>query len=185
MSAFDKRYWLEILNPKDIIKTTTQTIVGTVLIGSFFMVASDYIFPAPNIHGRWEFTTMPTDAMSPKHSIMQLTYTIRIFQEGNKFRGIGEKIKAEIPKNNNGITPLIEHYNGRSRVKIDIEGYIENNYFAQDKIKVIYTEGGANGNGPRDTVSIQNLFLNSNDQLTGYFDSTISDTVGKVTWKKY
>ncbi len=185
MSAFDKAYWLEVLNPRDIIKTTTQTIVGTVLIGSFFMVASDYIFPAPNIHGRWVFTTKPTKAQSPKHSIMQLTYTIRIFQEGNKFKGVGEKIKAEIPNNDFGITPLVEHYNGRSRVKIEIEGYIENNYFAQDKIKVIYTEGGASGKGPRASVSIQNLTFNTSDDLAGHFDSTISDTVGNVVWKKH
>ena len=185
MSAFDKKYWQEVLNPRDIIKTTTQTIVGTVLIGSFFMVASDYIFPAPDIHGRWMFTTMPTSANSSKHSIMQLSYTLRIFQEGNKFKGIGEKIKAEIPKNKHGISPLIEHYNGRSRVKIEIEGYIQNNYFAQDKIKVIYTEGGGDVNGPRGTVSIQNLTIKTGDQLTGFFDSTISDTVGKVVWKKY
>lgn len=60
MSTFDKEYLLEVLNPRGIIKTTTQTIVGTVLIGSFFMVASDYIFPAPNIHGKWLFTTKPS-----------------------------------------------------------------------------------------------------------------------------
>jgi hypothetical protein len=185
VSVFDKKYWLELLNPKDIIKTTIQTIVGTVLIGSFFLVASDYIFPVPNIHGKWKFTTMPTSALSTKHSIMQLTYTIRIFQEGDKFKGIGEKIKAEIPKNNYGIAPLVENYDGKSRVKIEIEGYIENNYFAQDKIRMIYTEGGSNGKGPRDTVTIQNLFLTNNDELTGYFDSTISDSVGKVIWNKY
>ena len=184
MSVFNKKFWLEVLSPKEIIKTTIQTIVGTVLIGSFFMVASDYIFPAPDIHGKWEFTTMPTSASSSKHSIMQLTYTIRIFQEGNKFRGIGEKIKAEIPENNNGIDPLVENYDGRSRIKIEIEGYIENNYIAQDRIKVIYTEGGSNGEGPRDTVTIQNLSLTNNGELTGNFDSTISDMVGKVIWKK-
>ena len=69
-------------------------------------------------------------------------------------------------------------------MKIEIEGYIENNSFAQDKIKVIYTEGSNNGKCPRDTVTIQNLFMTNNYELTGYFDSTISDTVGKVIWGK-
>ena len=95
MSVLEKTYWLEVFSPKDIIKTTIQTIVGTFLLGSFFMVASDYIFPTPDLHGRWEFTTTPTTAVSKKHSIMQLTYTIRIFQEGNKLRGVGEKVRAD------------------------------------------------------------------------------------------
>ena len=96
-----------------------------------------------------------------------------------------EKIKAEIPKNNYGLDPMVENYSGKSRVKIEIEGYIEKNYFAQDKIRIIYTEGGSYGKGPRDSVTIQNLFLINTDELTGYFDSTIADSVGKVIWTKY
>lgn len=98
--------------------------------------------------------------------------------------GCSPQNPLKIPVNNQGIAPLVEHYNGKSRVKIEIEGYIENNYFAEDKIKVFYTEGGANAKGPRASVSIQSLSINSSNELTGYFDSTISDTLGTVIWKK-
>jgi hypothetical protein len=183
MKIFEKKYWLEVFNPKDIIKTTAQTIVGTILIGSFFMVASDYIFPPPDLHGRWEFTTSPKYAHSHKHEIMKLTYTIRIFQEGNKFKGIGEKIKAEIPENELGVQSLKEEYVGKARTRIQLEGYIKNNYFSKDRIRVFYTEGGES-NGPRSTATIQNLYFINDDELEGIFDSTISESMGKVRWTK-
>lgn len=184
MSILTKQYWIDVLNPQQIVKTTIQTIIGTILIGSFFMVASDYIFPPPNIHGKWEFTTYPDTAKSKTHSIMELSYTVRIFQEGNKLKGVGEKIQAEIPKNNLGIQELKEQYNGKQRTRIELEGFIEKNYFLQNKIKFIYHEGGSNGKGPRKTVTIQSLTVKDSNTLIGNFDSTISDSMGKTTWKK-
>ncbi len=115
---------------------------------------------------------------------MQLTYTIRMFQEGNKLKGVGEKVRAVIPNNSKNIMVVDEEYSGKQRVRIQIEGYIENNYFAQDKIKIFYTEGGKGSQGPRKTVTIQDLYLADNGDLIGNFDSTVSDSVGKVIWKK-
>jgi hypothetical protein len=180
MSILSKHYWQEVFSPKDIIKTTLQTIVGTVLIGSFFMVASDYIFPTPSMHGRWEFTTMPDTALSKKHSVMQLTYTVVLFQEGNKIKATGEKTGAVVPVNNKGVNPVIDSYPPGKRVRTEILGYVSNNYFAPDEVTIFYNEGGAN----RNTSTIQTLSIIDENTLEGVFDSTISDSKGKVVWHR-
>lgn len=186
MMFFEKYYWKEVFSPKDIIKTTVQTIIGTILIGSFFMVSSDYIFPTPNLHGHWSFTTYPklTASQDRKNKVMQLTYSVRLLQEGNKIIGVGEKISAEVPHNNLGVTEFKESYTGSERVHIKIKGYIENNYFADDEIRILYYEG-QHDEKVRETVTIQDLKLNDKQGMKGIFDSTIADTKGYVVWERY
>jgi hypothetical protein len=85
-----------------------------------------------------------------------------------------------VPVNNKGVNPVIDSYPPGKRVRTEILGYVSNNYFAPDEVTIFYNEGGAN----RNTSTIQALSIIDENTLEGVFDSTISDSKGKVVWHR-
>ena len=76
MKILSSKYWGDVFDPAMIIKTTLQTIIGSVLIGSFFMVLSDYIFKPINMNGRWNLTLKPDKALSMNNQCVFITYSV-------------------------------------------------------------------------------------------------------------
>ena len=93
MSILNRAYWKEVFSPSMIIKTTMQTIIGSMLVGSFFMLFSDFIFKPSNLHGHWELTLYPEKADAKMNKCIDLTYSVLIMQRGINIIASGEKIK--------------------------------------------------------------------------------------------
>ena len=82
--------WREVFSFKDIVKKLFD--MGALAL--IFFIASDFIFKTPELTGRWEFTTYPKFAKSKTLEVLQISFTVLLFQEGLKVKGIGEKIGA-------------------------------------------------------------------------------------------
>jgi len=163
------------------LKGLVQTLVGTFSVGFVFFVANDYFFKTPNLNGRWDFTTKPTFARSQTIEIMQLSYTVLLYQEGEKIKGVGEKTRAVIPAGNKyNRRPLDEKYDvgTPARVRIEIEGYIDKNYLSADRLILQYNEQGTK----RLTSTFHTLLIEDDKTMSGGFKSTISDSEGEVSW---
>lgn len=61
MSIFNKSYWSDVLDSKTILKTAVQTILGTIIVSTFFMVFHDYFADKTDFTGGWTITLTPSN----------------------------------------------------------------------------------------------------------------------------
>lgn len=181
MRIFTANYWKEVFSLELIVKTTLQTIIGTVLIGSFFMLFTDFIFKPADLNGRWTMVLTPKDASGKMNKCFQLEYTILIVQKGVEIIGGGEKEKdkkldREDCKDVEGMgQTYILGSEGAKRIKLT--GFIDNNYFASDVLTLSYLEGSDD----RYTMGVLEV---SDAEMSGWYESNISQTRGKITLKR-
>lgn len=180
MQIFTKDYWKEVFSPELIIKTTFQTIIGTVMVGMFFMFFSDYVFKPVDLNGRWSITLHPESALSHKIKCVDIEYTVLIVQNGLEITAGGEKTrdkKSTKPecKDANIYERDIDPGAGE---RIDISGFINKQYLSNDVLTLSYSEG----NQQRFTMGV--LKINKKDNLSGWYESNISQTRGTITLEK-
>lgn len=149
------------------------TIIGGVLLSIMFFIFSDFIHKTPNLSGRWYFVNETQSTSYSKFKGLKVYYTVLLMQEGNKIYGTGEKIKDELNGN-------INKYTGKTRVHIEVSGYLKNNFLTKDTLNIHYTEKGKS----RPSSTLHNLIRFDNKLMGGKFYSTIADSEGKVSWTR-
>jgi hypothetical protein len=178
MKMLSRKYWHDVFDPAMIIKTTLQTIVGTILIGSFFMVANDYIFIPIDINGRWNLTLKPEKAKSMKNQCVYITYSVLLVQNGKEIVGHGEKSQDfKSPESSCEDVNIPERTidPGKGK-KINISGFIQNNYIANDSITLSYQEGKKNDL----RFTMASFGVSDDNELHGWYKSNISRAEGKI-----
>lgn len=177
MSLLKKEYWKEVFSPSMIIKTTMQTIIGSMLVGSFFMLFSDFIFKPSNLNGHWELTLYPEKADARMNRCLDLTYSVLIMQKGVNIIASGEKIK-DTPSNNAQCQPNSipsQSYKAGKRKKIKITGFIETSYMTDDILTLSYYEGKKD----KERFTIATLNIKEN-KIEGEYLSHISSARGRI-----
>lgn len=178
----NKEYWKDVFNPAMILKTSLQTIIGSVLVGSFFMVFSDYIFQPLNMNGRWELTLEPTFAVSNTNRCVNITYSVLFMQKGVNLLASGEKILDKKSSDKECISSNVTDRKippGKGK-RIDLTGFIQNNYFTPDVLTISYKEGAPN----KQRFTIGSLKIEEDELITGKYDSNISRAEGKITLRR-
>ena len=178
MRLLSSHFWRDVFDPAMIVKTTLQTIIGTVLLGSFFMVCADYIFKPIDLSGRWNMTLKPEKAMSMNNKCVDITYSVLFTQNGSEIVGGGEKSRDS--KSNNLACKEKEIFErevdpGKGK-KIHVTGYMKNNYIADDSISISYLEG--NQDNLRFTMA--SLNVNGQNEIRGWYMSNISRAEGEI-----
>jgi hypothetical protein len=182
MSILKKEYWKEVFSPSMIIKTTMQTIIGSMLVGAFFMLFSDFIFKPYDLHGRWELTLQAEKSSSKKLSCVDITYTVLIMQKGVNIIAAGEKIRDSKSKREECKDVLVEerHINIGKGKKIKITGFIQNSYIEEDILTLSYFEGKRDNQ----RFTIAALTINKDKKIEGWYNSNIGHTEGKISLKR-
>lgn len=176
MTILTKAYWREIFSPALILKTTLQTIIGSILVGGFFMVLSDFVFQPPVLNGRWEMVLIPEKAQHEKLSCLNLHYSVIFAQKGVDIVGSGEKVKDEKSKDQRCNSLAIEEhqYGPGKGARMNIAGFIENNYLSHDQLVYSYQEGN------KGRFTAVELTLDDNGVWQGVYTSQISHAEGRV-----
>lgn len=182
MQILSRAYWREVFSPAMILQTTMQTIIGTVLVGSFFMVCSDYVFQPVDMTGRWEMVLRPASAMRLENRCVDISYNVLFTQEGTTLGGGGEKAKDR--KSASPDCRAVDIFErdiapGKGN-RIEVSGHVQNNYLAQDSLVLSYEEG----DGERLRFTVANLEVVSDDEMLGWYQSSISRTDGVVVLKR-
>ncbi|XCN75142.1 MAG: hypothetical protein Q3M24_10530 [Candidatus Electrothrix aestuarii] len=180
MKIFTINYWKEVFQPELIIKTTLQTIIGTVMMGAFFMFFSDYVFKPLDLNGRWTLRIAPEEARSEKLGCVDIAYTVLVVQKGLEITAEGEKV--EDTKSERGACKDIDIYErkidpGKGK-KIKITGFVNKNYFSDDILTISYLEG------EQERVTMGVLSANDKDHISGWYESNISRAKGRITLMK-
>lgn len=150
-----------------------EAIVTAVVLSLGFMLFNDYIAPPPDLSGRWKFTITYKDTAYARYQGLQVTYQVLLLQEGLKLSGSGEKISEDGP------TQEPRTYTGKQRTNIRITGTIKRKYFKHNEVSLHYEE-----EGPRKTSTYHQLVYRQN-AMRGRYWSTIADTFGAVSWKRW
>ncbi|MDU9050321.1 MAG: hypothetical protein Q3M30_15860 [Candidatus Electrothrix sp. Rat3] len=180
MKIFTISYWKEVFHPELIIKTTLQTIIGTVMAGTFFMFFSDYVFKPLDLNGRWTLQIAPEEARSKKLECVDISYTVLVVQKGLEITAEGEK--REDKKSGRGSCKDIEIYERKidpgKGEKIKITGFMNKNYFSDDILTISYLEG------KKERVTMGVLSASDKDSISGWYESNISQAKGRITLMK-
>ena len=182
MSILKKEYWKEVFSPAMIIKTTMQTIIGSMLVGAFFMLFSDFIFKPYDLHGRWELTLQAESSSSKKLSCVDITYSVLIMQKGINIIAAGEKIRDSKSKREDCKDVPIEGRDidiGKGK-KIKITGYIQNSYIEEDILNLSYFEGKKD----HQRFTIGALTINKDEKIEGWYESNIGRARGTISLKR-
>ena len=178
MKVLSGEFWRDVFDPALIIKTTLQTIIGTLLVGLVFMVFTDFVFDQVDMSGRWNLELKPEKAMSKKNQCVDITYNVLFTQEGTKLVGAGEKAKdakstSPSCKDQDIFEREIDPGKGK---RIRITGYVTNNYITKDAIAISYQE--------RDQENLRftmvSLDVISKDKIVGWYKSNISRAEGSI-----
>ena len=98
-----------------------------------------------------------------------------LLQKELQFSGAGDKYaEKSLPD------LVIKELTGEDRVPITLSGYIEKNFFSDNKVFISISEQGS----LRTSATFHELSIESDDLLTGTFYSTIANTKGRVAWKR-
>ena len=155
-------------------KHAAASIVASVAFSVAFMIFNDYIFPPPNLSGRWKFTVIYEDTAASKFQDMQVTYQALLIQEGLHLTGSGEKMSAVSP------TIAQEEYPSADRANVELSGNIRRNYFSPDELIIHYKEAGAR----RESSTLHELKYFDPQAMCGCFVTTIASTRGTVWWRR-
>jgi len=177
MSIFTKGYWKEVFSPALIIQTTMQTIIGSVLVGTFFMLLSDYVFQPKDLNGPWTLKLEPKDATAQMNECVDLSFHVLIMQKDINIIATGEKTLVE--KSN---TAHCSDYKlaeeeiptGHGKI-IHITGFIQNNYFENDVLTLSYLEGKKS----HERFTMATLKISDNE-ITGTYYSQIARASGRI-----
>ena len=177
MSIFKKGYWKEVFSPALIIQTTMQTIIGSVLVGTFFMLLSDYVFQPKDLSGPWTLKLEPKDATAQMNECVDLSFHVLIMQKNINIIATGEKTLVE--KSNTKHCreyklPEEKIHMGHGKI-IHLTGFIQNNYFENDVLTLSYLEGKKN----HERFTMATLEIKDNE-INGTYYSQIARAYGTI-----
>ena len=149
------------------------TILGGSILALLFFWLREKIFPLPKINGRWYFEMRTVKTSYKPYENMILRYVAMLWREGNRIEGTVEKIYEN---SSTGEREFI----GKNRTRGEVHGYIEKNYFAKDRLFLHIIEEGHG----RESTNFYEITADSNDAMSGTFNSMVANQVGEVTWQR-
>lgn len=161
------------MNFDSFIPSIIATVVGGVTLALFFFWAREKLFPFPDIAGRWYFEVRTINTSYKPYSGMVLRYVAMLWREGNRIQGTAEKIYE------NSSTGERE-YVGENRTRGMVDGYLEKNYFAKDRLYLHMVEDGHG----RVSTNYYDVIIRSDKEMVGAFNSMVANQDGKVTWQR-
>ncbi len=96
-----------------------------------------------------------------------------LWREGNRVRGTAEKIYE---KSSTGE----RDYVGANRTRGVVDGYLEKNYFAKDRLYLHVVEDGHG----RESTNFYDVVIKSEKEMVGTFNSMVANQDGEVTWQR-
>lgn len=161
------------MNFDSFIPSIIATVVGGVTLALFFFWARKKLFPLPDIAGRWYFEVGTINTSYKPYSGMVLRYVAMLWREGNRIQGTAEKIYE---KSSTGK----KEYVGENRTRGMVDGYLEKNYFAKDRLYLHMVEDGHG----RESTNYYDVIIRSDKEMVGSFNSMVANQDGEVTWQR-
>lgn len=149
------------------------TVLGGAFLAFLFFWVKEKVFPVPRVVGRWFFEVHTIDSTYNPYKGMKLRYIAMLWREGNRIEGTIEKIHE---KSSTGE----RDYDGRNRTRGEVKGFIEKNYFSKDRVVLHIVEDGHG----RESTSLYELVVYSDDKMEGTFSSMVASSSGTVTWQR-
>ena len=159
----------------DVAVNAAGSILGGITFSLIFFVWSDYIFKQPDLNGRWFFTITYEKTSHSNFQNLQVIYEVILIQDGLHLTGTGEKVE-EIHKDGTKL-----EYEGESRIPIAIAGTIDYNYLSHNNLNLHYKESGHE----RESASFHRLTIFDTLRMSGAWESTIANSSGTVSWRRY
>lgn len=150
-----------------------EALLAAIAFAAIIFIARKKIFSLPEITGYWHYELHTQETTYKTYEGMILRYMAILWQEGNHVEGTAEKIYE---RSSEGERP----YYAGNRIRCDIKGYIEQNYFDENRILLHIIEKGE----IRESSSFQNLGVEINSTMTGKFKSTAANQSGDVRWQR-
>lgn len=156
-----------------LISDVIATILGGVVLALLFFWLHERIFPLPKVTGRWYFEMRTTSTSYEPYRDMTLRYVAMLWRVGKRIEGSAEKIYE------NSSTGKRE-YIGENRTRSRVEGYIEKNYFDNDRVFLHVIEDGQE----RESTHFFELRADSSNVMSGTFSSMVASQDGNSTWQR-
>jgi len=156
----------------EIPKKILLSVLTTLILGVIYFAYDNWIYPTPDVSGKWEFETTVESTSYDKFQGMKLTYEVFLTQNNEQLSGKGEKFKEDL----NG---AVMEYIGTQRTPIIVTGRVEKKFLGKHIIHIQYELKGK----IRDTTAQQKLELQDNT-MNGRFSSTIARESGAVVWHR-
>lgn len=150
-----------------------STVVGGVLIALLFFWAKERLLPLPEITGRWHFEMRTEKTAYAPYAGMVLRYVAMLWREGHTIAGTVEKLYEN---SSTGERSFV----GKNRTRGIVNGYVEKNYLAPDRIFLHVIEDGHG----RESTNIYDVIVQSDGGMIGSFHSMVADQDGTVKWQR-
>lgn len=149
------------------------TLIGGIVLAVLFFLVREKIVPLPKITGRWYFEVHTVKTSYKPYERMILRYVAILWREGSRIEGSVEKIyeKSTIGE---------REFVGKNRTRGRVEGYVEKNYFGEDKLFLHIVE---NGHG-RESSHFYELITMSQSEMSGTFSSMVANQSGTTKWQR-
>lgn len=148
------------------------TVAGGIILAALFFFAKEKLFPLAKLTGRWHLEQTTHATSYNPYTGMVLRYVVMLWREGNRVEGTAEKIYE---KSSTGERT----FSGENRTRATVTGYVEKNYFGEDKIYLHIIEDGHG----RESTTFYEITTNCADTFFGNFSSMVADQTGKVKFQ--
>jgi hypothetical protein len=149
------------------------TLLGGVLLALLFFWAREKLFPLPDITGRWYFKVHTTRTAYNPYDGMILCYIAMLWRVDNRVEGTVEKIYENSSTGSRS-------YVGKNRTRGRVQGYVQKNYFAKDRVFLHVIEDGHS----RESTNFYDLHVQPHGRMIGRFDSMVAEQSGDVEWQR-
>lgn len=156
-------FWADIL----------ATVIGGVILAVMFFWFREKVAPLPKITGRWYFEMHTVKTSYNPYNGMTLRYVAMLWCQGSLVGGTVEKIYENSSAGE-------RDFDGTNRTRGQVEGYVEKNYFGEDKLFLHVIE---NGHG-REYTNFYELIVYSDVLMDGTFSSMAANQSGRVKWQR-
>lgn len=156
----------------EIPKKIFVSVLTTLTLAAIYFIGENWVFPTPDLSGKWVFVTTVEDSSYTPYIGMKLSYEVFIQQRNDQLEGTGEKFMEDL----NGVE---KEYVGTKRIKLRLKGRVEKKFFGKDVVRIQYEMKGLS----RDTTAQHQLTLDG-DIMEGRFSSTIAKEIGSVVWQR-
>lgn len=157
----------------NILSNIIGSIISAILLTLIFFVWNDYVYKSKDLSGAWSAECEVLETSYTKYKGMKVYFDVLINQQGDQIIGTGEKV-ADV------VDGIRTEYEAENRVRIELNGVVENRFIADDEVRIHYIEHGMR----RDSTTILTLRVENISLLKGAFLSTAANSKGRVTWRR-
>lgn len=158
----------------DFLTSILETIIGGLLITVILFLINEFIFNKIKLNGCWEVESLTEHTSYNPYGEIKLFHQFHLLQKNYDIFGSGEKYK-EITKDG-----IIEEYEPKKRIEMEITGYYERNFFKKSIINLYLLETGEE----RRVRTSYTLIIINRNKLQGRFITTAANSSGTVKLKR-